>query len=73
MRELVSAMHLLSPPSAAGRAVAYHPTTVSREFARRWRASIWRLKSFPMATSSPRSACGTAKAFVISTFSVFVY
>ena len=33
------------------------------------KASIWRLKSLPMATSSsPRSAWGTGKQFVTSTF-----
>ena len=53
-----------------GNAVAYHPTTTSRGFARKCNANICRLKSFPMATSSPRSAWGTAKAFVISTYQI---
>jgi hypothetical protein len=51
-----------------GKAVAYHPTTTSRGLARICNANICRLKSFPMATSSPRSAWGTAKALVISTY-----
>ena len=58
-----------SPPApfSSGRAVPYQPTTASPRSARPWRASIWRLKSLPMATSSPRSAWGTAKQLVIST------
>ena len=56
MQLLVGSLLIVSCWSLFGKDVAYHPTTVSLLLARRWRASIWRLKSLPMATSSPRSA-----------------